>query len=54
MSPPVRNPLATIINWLPAGYPDDAPGTGYPPLIALNGPMALSEIQVRHVLSTVR
>jgi hypothetical protein len=41
----MRNPLPSIINWLRAGYPDDAPRTGYSPLLALNGPISLSDKQ---------
>lgn len=37
--------FGSIIEWLRAGYPDDAPRTGHSPLLALNGPMALSANQ---------
>ena len=33
----VRSTFGSIINWLRAGYPDDAPHIGYSPLLALNG-----------------
>jgi hypothetical protein len=32
----------SIIDWLRAGYPDEAPSTGYSPLPALNAPVGLS------------
>jgi hypothetical protein len=31
----------SIIDWFRAGYPDEAPSTGYSPLLALNGPIGL-------------
>ena len=49
----MRNPLRTLpslIDWLRAGYPDEAPRTGYSPLIALNGPIALSQKQTQEVV----
>jgi Protein of unknown function (DUF3349) len=46
----MRNPLPSIINWLRAGYPDDAPRTGYSPLLALNGPISLSDKQTQEVV----
>jgi hypothetical protein len=46
----MRNPLPSIINWLRAGYPDDAPRTGYCPLLALNGPISLSDKQTQAVV----
>jgi hypothetical protein len=48
----MRNPLRklpSLIDWLRAGYPDEAPHTGYSPLIALNGPSTLSEKQTREI-----
>ena len=41
----VRNALTAIIDWLRASYPDEAPRTGYSPLLALNGPLALTSAQ---------
>jgi hypothetical protein len=49
----MRNPLRqlpSLIAWLRAGYPDGAPRTGYSPLIALNGPSALSEKQTQEAV----
>jgi hypothetical protein len=43
-------PVRSIIDWLRAGYPDEAPRIGYSPLIALHGPTALSRKQIRQVL----
>ncbi len=37
--------LAAAIGWWRAGYPDEAPRTGYSPLLALNGPLALTLAQ---------
>ncbi len=41
----------SIIGWVRAGYPDDAPRTGYSPLVALTGPIALTPRQTGHVLA---
>lgn len=47
----------SIIEWLRAGYPDDAPGQGYSPLLALNltdpphGPAALTSRQAAQIVS---
>jgi hypothetical protein len=43
-------PVRSIIDWLRAGYPDEAPRIGYSPLIALHGPTSLSRKQIRQVL----
>ena len=45
----IRIMVGSIIDWLRAGYPDDAPRTGYSPLLALNGPLALSTRQTAHI-----
>jgi hypothetical protein len=42
--------FGSIIAWLRAGYPDDAPGTGYSPLLALNGPVSLSARQTARIV----
>jgi Protein of unknown function (DUF3349) len=47
----VRNPLPAIVDWLRAGYPDDAPSTGYSPLVALTGPISLSDRQIREAVT---
>jgi hypothetical protein len=39
-----------VIDWFRAGYPDEAPPTGYSPLLALHGPMALTPRQTRHIV----
>jgi hypothetical protein len=39
-----------LIDWLRAGYPDDAPRTGHSPLLALNGPLALSARQTAQIV----
>jgi hypothetical protein len=38
-----------MIPWLRAGYADEAPRTGYSPLIALNGPIALSDRETHEI-----
>ena len=40
-----------LIDWLRAGYPDEATGTGYSPLLALNGPIALTTRQTDQILA---
>jgi hypothetical protein len=57
----VRRPLKwiqamcrSVIEWVRAGYPEDAPKTGYNPLIALTGPMSLTRRQTRQVLARLR
>lgn len=46
-----RAPVRSIIDWLRAGYPDEAPRTGYSPLLALNGPIALSARQTEQIVA---
>ena len=41
----VRHAVTAAIDWLRAGYPDEAPRTGHSPLLALNGPLALTPTQ---------
>lgn len=43
--------IRRLIDWLRAGYPEDAPRTGHSPLLALNGPMALTMREIRSVVS---
>src|SRR6476660_248173 len=43
--------LGAIIEWLRAGYPDDAPSTGSSPLLALNGPLSLSARQTAQIVA---
>ena len=57
VAPPVRRAASrvgatvrTIVDWLRAGYPDEAPTHGYSPLMALYGPIALSQRQTDQVL----
>jgi hypothetical protein len=38
----VSHAFTSVIDWLRAGYPDEAPRTGHSPLLALNGPLALT------------
>lgn len=40
-----RTPLAACIEWLRAGYPTGTPRTGHSALLALNGPMSLTQSQ---------
>ncbi len=46
----VSGAFRSVIGWLRAGYPDEAPPTGYSPLLALNGPMALTPRQIQHIV----
>ena len=41
----------SIIEWFRAGYPDEAPRTGHSPLLALNGPIALTPGQTAQIVS---
>ncbi len=41
----------SIIEWLRAGYPDEAPRTGHSPLLALNGPIALTPGQTAQIVA---
>ena len=50
----VAGGFASIIGWLRAGYPDDAPATGYSPLLALNGPASLSTRQTVQIVGELR
>jgi hypothetical protein len=43
------SPVRSVLEWLRSGYPDDAPRTGYSPLLALNGPIGLTVRQTEHV-----
>lgn len=43
--------FGSIIEWLRTGYPDEAPQTGYSPLLALNGPTALSARQTAQIVA---
>ncbi|MFY9919254.1 MAG: DUF3349 domain-containing protein, partial [Mycobacterium sp.] len=49
----VRKLLRSTVDWLRAGYPDEAPNTGYSPLIALDGPAPLTPKQKRRTLGEV-
>ena len=52
----MRNPLRRLtstIAWLRAGYSNEAPRTGHSPLIALNGPVGLSDKQIHEVVESV-
>ncbi|HEX9175963.1 MAG TPA: DUF3349 domain-containing protein, partial [Mycobacterium sp.] len=41
----------SVIDWLRAGYPDEGPRTGHSPLLALNGPIALSPRQTEQIVA---
>jgi hypothetical protein len=49
----MRGTLLKTIEWLRAGYPDNAPRTGYSPLIALQGPASLTDHQIRRITNAV-
>ena len=44
----------SVIEWVRAGYPEEAPKTGYYPLMALTGPMSLTRRQIRQVVARLR
>lgn len=46
----IAGAFGSIIEWLRAGYPDDAPRVGYSPLLALNGPIALTARQTAQIV----
>ncbi|WP_225331698.1 DUF3349 domain-containing protein [Mycobacterium intracellulare] len=46
--------LRSVIDWFRAGYADDAPRTGYSPLIALHGPVALTPRQIERVVDELQ
>jgi Protein of unknown function (DUF3349) len=50
----IRRMGRPIIEWVRAGYPEDAPKTGYNPVIALTGPMSLTQRQTQQVLTRLR
>jgi hypothetical protein len=41
--------LSSLIDWLRAGYADEAPRHGHSSLIALNGPTSLTDKQTREI-----
>jgi Protein of unknown function (DUF3349) len=49
--PRLVSAVQSVLGWLRAGYPDDAPRTGHSPLLALNGPLALTPHQTEHVIA---
>lgn len=42
-----------VIDWLRAGYPDQAPPTGHCLLLALHGPLSLTPQQTQHIVDTL-
>ena len=46
----VRCAFTAAIDWLRAGYPEEAPRTGHSPLLALYGPLALTPAQRRRIV----
>ena len=46
----VRCAFTAAIEWLRAGYPEEAPRTGHSPLLALYGPPALTPAQQRRIV----
>lgn len=45
--------VRSFVDWLRAGYPEEAPSTGYSPLIALQGPIALTPKQKELVVEQI-
>ena len=50
----IGHAFGSIIGWLRAGYPDEAPRNGYSPLLALNGPVSLSARQTAQIVAQLR
>ena len=50
---PVTNLMASILNWLRAGYPDGVPGPDQVPLLALLRATPLTEEQVQEVVRNI-
>lgn len=48
-----RGLFTAIIDGLRAGYPDQAPHAGHSPLLALNGPLALTSAQKARVVQAL-
>ncbi len=46
----ISGAVTSIIEWLRSGHPEEAPPTGYSPLLALHGPRALTRQQTRKIL----
>ena len=46
----VSGAFTAVIDWLRAGYPEEAPRTGHSPLLALYGPLALTPAQQRRIV----
>ena len=46
----MQRSLRSVIEWFRVGYPDEAPRTGYSPLLALMGPTSLTRRQIDHVV----
>ncbi|EHB57947.1 hypothetical protein MycrhDRAFT_0382 [Mycolicibacterium rhodesiae JS60] len=44
----------SVLDWMRAGYTEEAPHTGYSPLVALTGPVVLTPRQTAHVLEQLR
>ena len=47
----VSGAFRSVIGWVRSGYPDEAPPTGYSPLLALNGPMSLTARLTQHIVA---
>jgi uncharacterized protein DUF3349 len=46
----VWRPVQSVIEWVRAGYPDEAPRTGYSPLLALMGPISMTRSQLDRIV----
>jgi hypothetical protein len=42
--------IRSLIDWVRAGYPDEAPRTGYSALLALMGPISLTQSQLDRIV----
>lgn len=50
----VHHTFKAAVDWSRAGYSDEAPRNGYSPLLALNGPVALTSAQRDCVLRDLK
>ncbi len=44
----------SVLDWVRAGYPEEAPRAGHVSLVALTGPVALTPRQTAHILEQLR
>lgn len=50
----ISSALTAAVDWLRGGYCDEAPCTGYSPLLALNGPPTLTSAQIDRIVRDLK